>query len=85
MKSSRLLSILLLLQTRGRMTAAELAAELENVAVVVEEESPDDPGLLGLWESHPYLPDKITIFRRVDMNTFGIDQIAQQRSALTFV
>ncbi|MFD0731597.1 helix-turn-helix transcriptional regulator [Planotetraspora mira] len=29
MKSSRLLSILLLLQTRGRMTAADLAAELE--------------------------------------------------------
>ncbi|MCX5406408.1 WYL domain-containing protein [Streptomyces sp. NBC_00335] len=29
MKSSRLLSILLLLQTRGRMTAAELAGELE--------------------------------------------------------
>ncbi|MEU9253556.1 WYL domain-containing protein [Streptomyces sp. NPDC048270] len=29
MKSSRLLSILLLLQTRGRMTAAELADELE--------------------------------------------------------
>ncbi|MBT2451073.1 WYL domain-containing protein [Streptomyces sp. ISL-43] len=29
MKSSRLLSILLLLQTRGRMTAAELAEELE--------------------------------------------------------
>lgn len=28
-KSSRLLSILLLLQTRGRMTAAELARELE--------------------------------------------------------
>ncbi|MEV8536299.1 WYL domain-containing protein [Streptomyces sp. NPDC051211] len=29
MKSSRLISMLLLLQTRGRMTAAELAAELE--------------------------------------------------------
>ncbi|MET7699292.1 YafY family protein [Streptomyces sp. NPDC005485] len=29
MKSARLVSILLLLQTRGRMTAAELAAELE--------------------------------------------------------
>lgn len=29
MKSSRLLSILLLLQTRGRLTAAQLAAELE--------------------------------------------------------
>ncbi|MFE1350114.1 HTH domain-containing protein, partial [Streptomyces sp. NPDC058757] len=29
MKSSRLLSILLLLETRGRMTAADLAGELE--------------------------------------------------------
>ncbi|MCT4353174.1 YafY family transcriptional regulator [Streptomyces sp. Je 1-79] len=29
MKSSRLISVLLLLQTRGRMTAAQLAAELE--------------------------------------------------------
>lgn len=28
-KSSRLLSILLLLQNRGRMTAAQLAAEME--------------------------------------------------------
>lgn len=41
----------------------EIAARLENVAVVVEERDPDDPDLLGLWESHPYLPDKITIFR----------------------
>lgn len=41
-----------------------LAAQLENVAVVVEEEHVDDPDLFGLWESHPYLPDKITIFRR---------------------
>ena len=41
-----------------------LAAALENVAVVVEEEAPDDPELFGLWESHEYLPSKITIFRR---------------------
>jgi predicted Zn-dependent protease with MMP-like domain len=41
----------------------EIAAKLENVAVVVEDEDPDDPDLFGLWESHPYLPDKITIFR----------------------
>ena len=41
-----------------------LAAALENVAVVVEEEFPDDPELFGLWESHEYLPSKITIFRR---------------------
>jgi predicted Zn-dependent protease with MMP-like domain len=41
-----------------------LAAELENVAVVVEEHDPDDPDLFGLWESHEFLPDKITIFRK---------------------
>src|SRR5947209_13733316 len=41
-----------------------IAGALENVAVVVEEEAPDDPTLFGLWESHPYLPDRITIFRR---------------------
>jgi predicted Zn-dependent protease with MMP-like domain len=41
----------------------ELAAGLENVAVVVADEEPDEPGLFGLWEAHPYLPDKITIFR----------------------
>ncbi len=43
---------------------ANIAAALENVAVVVADEDPDDPDLFGLWESHPYLPDKITIFRR---------------------
>lgn len=47
-----------------------LAQALENVAVVVEEEAPDDPDLYGLWESHPYLPDKITIFRRPLVDSF---------------
>jgi predicted Zn-dependent protease with MMP-like domain len=41
-----------------------IASALENVAVVVEEEDPDDPELFGLWEAHEYMPDKITIFRR---------------------
>jgi len=41
----------------------EIAAGLENVAVVVEDENPDDPDLLGLYEEHPYLPAKITIYR----------------------
>ena len=41
-----------------------IAAALENVAVVVEDEDPDDPELFGLWEAHEYMPDKITIFRR---------------------
>ncbi|MDX6426410.1 MAG: hypothetical protein QOD52_1815 [Gaiellaceae bacterium] len=47
-----------------------LAKALENVAVVVEEEAPDDPDLFGLWESAEYLPDKITIFRRPLVEAF---------------
>ena len=49
---------------------AELAAALENVAVVVEEQDPDDSDLFGLWQAHPYLPDKITIFRRPLVEAF---------------
>jgi predicted Zn-dependent protease with MMP-like domain len=42
---------------------SHLAQALENVAVVVEEENPDDPDLFGLWEAHEYLPTKISIYR----------------------
>jgi predicted Zn-dependent protease with MMP-like domain len=48
----------------------QLAKALENVAVVVEEEEPGDPGLFGLWESAEYLPDKITIFRKPLVQAF---------------
>jgi predicted Zn-dependent protease with MMP-like domain len=58
----------------------KLAAALENVAVVVEEEHPDDPGLFGLYQGTPLtergsrasgsLPDKITIYRRPLEETF---------------
>ena len=50
-----------------------IAASLENVAVVVEDENPDDPDLLGLYHGVPLpergdmagaLPDKISIYRR---------------------
>ncbi len=34
-----------------------------NVAVVVEEEHPEDPDLFGLWEGGGLEPDKITIYR----------------------
>ena len=47
-----------------------LAGALENVAVVVEEVDPDDPELFGLWESHEFMPDKITIFRRPLVEAF---------------
>ena len=51
----------------------EIAAALRNVAVVVEDEHPDDPDLFGLYEGIPLpergndagaLPDTITIYRR---------------------
>jgi predicted Zn-dependent protease with MMP-like domain len=48
----------------------QLAKGLENVAVVIEEEDPDDPDLFGLWESAEYMPDKITIFRRPLVESF---------------
>jgi predicted Zn-dependent protease with MMP-like domain len=50
-----------------------IAAALENVAVVVREQHPDDPDLFGLYEGTPLpergdmagsLPDRITIYRR---------------------
>ena len=50
----------------------ELASALRNVAVVVEDENPDDPDLLGLYHGVPLpergdetglLPDKISIYR----------------------
>jgi predicted Zn-dependent protease with MMP-like domain len=42
----------------------ELARALENVAVVVREEDPDEPDLYGLYQSHEFLPAQVTIFRR---------------------
>jgi predicted Zn-dependent protease with MMP-like domain len=41
----------------------ELARGLENVAVVVEDENAEDPDLFGLFQEHPYLPAKISIYR----------------------
>jgi predicted Zn-dependent protease with MMP-like domain len=49
-----------------------IAAALENVAVVVEDENPDDPDLFGFYHGIPLpergdtsgqLPDKISIYR----------------------
>jgi predicted Zn-dependent protease with MMP-like domain len=51
----------------------DLAKRLQNVAVVIEEEDPEDPDLFGLWESEEYMPDKITIFRRPLVEEFGHD------------
>ena len=54
----------------------ELAAQMDNVVVLVEDDAPsDEPDLLGVYEGFPLtergefwatgtLPDRITIFRR---------------------
>ena len=51
----------------------ELAAGLRNVAILIEDELPDEPGLLGLYRGvplperrfgDPTQPDTITIYRK---------------------
>ena len=51
----------------------DLARRLENVAVVVEDENAAEPGILGLFEEAPYLPAKVTIYRRPLEADFGHD------------
>ena len=48
----------------------EIARALENVAVVVEEENPEDPDLLGLFQEEPWLPAKISIYRKPLVESF---------------
>jgi predicted Zn-dependent protease with MMP-like domain len=51
----------------------DLARGLENVAVVVADEHPHEPDLLGLFEEVPYMPAKVTIYRRPLEEDFGDD------------
>ena len=51
----------------------ELARGLENVAVVVEEQNPEEPDLYGLFDEPPYLPARISIYRRPLVEDFGDD------------
>jgi predicted Zn-dependent protease with MMP-like domain len=51
----------------------DLARGLENVAVVVEDENVREPDLLGLFEEAPYMPAKVTIYRRPLEADFGHD------------
>jgi predicted Zn-dependent protease with MMP-like domain len=41
----------------------ELARGLVNVAIVVEDENPEEPDLFGLFEEQEYMPSKVTIYR----------------------
>jgi predicted Zn-dependent protease with MMP-like domain len=61
----------------------KLARALENVAVVVEDEDPDDPDLFGLWESAEFMPDKITIFRKPLVAAFTDPQELEEEIRIT--
>ena len=61
----------------------QIAGALENVAVVVEDENPQDPDVFGLYHGVPLpdrgsgyagqLPDKISIYRLPLEDEFGDD------------
>jgi predicted Zn-dependent protease with MMP-like domain len=61
----------------------ELARGLENVAVVIEEEHPDDPDLLGLFEEDPFLPAKVTIYRLPLIESFPDPSELEQEIRIT--
>jgi len=61
----------------------EVAQRLENVAVVVEDEHPDDPGLFGLFQEDPYLPAKITIYRLPLEESFPEPAVLEQEIRIT--
>jgi predicted Zn-dependent protease with MMP-like domain len=51
----------------------KLAAALENVAVIVEEENAEEPDLFGLFEGDEFMPARISIYRRPLEEDFGDD------------
>jgi predicted Zn-dependent protease with MMP-like domain len=51
----------------------ELARGLENVAVVVEDHNAEEPDLYGLFDEQPFMPAKISIYRRPLTEDFGHD------------
>ncbi len=52
---------------------AKVAAELENVAVVIEEKNPQEPEIYGLFEASEYMPARIAIYRRPLEEDYGDD------------
>jgi len=60
-----------------------LAKALENVAVVVADEAPDDPDLFGLFDAHEYLPATITIYRKPLEEAFPDAQELEEEIRIT--
>ncbi len=61
----------------------ELARGLENVAVVVEDENRDDPGLFGLYQGGGYGPHTVTIYRRPLEEEFDDPAELERESRIT--
>jgi predicted Zn-dependent protease with MMP-like domain len=57
----------------------ELAAKLENVAVVIEDQNAEEPDLFGLFQEEPYMPAKISIYRVPLEADFGDDPVLLER------
>jgi predicted Zn-dependent protease with MMP-like domain len=57
----------------------DLAAGLRNVAVVVEDQNSEEPDLFGLFEEPPYLPARVSIYRRPLLEEFGDDRETLER------
>ena len=62
----------------------DLARAIENVAVVVEDEHPAEPDLLGLFEGgDEFLPDKVTIYRLPLEESFPDPEELEQEIRIT--
>jgi predicted Zn-dependent protease with MMP-like domain len=69
---------------------SEIAAALENVAVVIEDEHPDEPDLFGWYDGlgpgpdHAgALPDRIVIYRRPLQRAFSDPQELEREIRIT--
>jgi predicted Zn-dependent protease with MMP-like domain len=60
-----------------------LAKGLENVAVVIEEENPDEPDLYGLFDWPEYMPAKISIYRRPLVEDFDVPAELEEEIRVT--
>ena len=61
----------------------ELRDAIRNVDISVEDEHPDDPDLLGLFQEDPYLPAKISIYRRPLEESFTDPQELEDEIRIT--
>ena len=69
----------------------DIAEGLENVAVVVEEESPDGPSILGSFSGYPHaygtpsgaLPGKVVVYRKPLLAAFSDPEELQRQIRIT--